>query len=62
VSPALPTTGSNKILKRSLQSERWNTDDPVYMWPGRGEPEYRLLSAADRQQLDDALLAAGHHR
>jgi fatty-acyl-CoA synthase len=59
VSPTLPTTGSNKILKRSLQSERWNTGEPVYVCAGRGQPEYRLITAADRQQLEDALLAAG---
>ena len=59
VSPELPTTGSSKILKRILQSERWNAADPVYVWAGRGRPEYRLMTAADRQELEDALLAAG---
>ena len=62
VSPTLPTTGSNKILKRSLQAERWNTADQVYAWSGRGEPDYRLMTATDRQQLENALRAAGIHR
>ncbi|ORA48640.1 acyl-CoA synthetase [Mycolicibacterium chubuense] len=59
VSANLPATGSNKILKRDLQAERWHTAEEVYRWTGRGQPEYRLMSAADRQALDDEFAAYG---
>lgn len=59
VSPALPTTGSNKLVKRSLQLERWNGDDPVWRWAGRGAPEYTSMSDTDRGALDDAIVANG---
>ena len=32
---ALPQTASNKVLKRNLAREAWNTDDPVWHRPGR---------------------------
>ncbi|WP_218002887.1 AMP-binding protein [Mycolicibacterium chlorophenolicum] len=59
VSANLPATGSNKILKRDLQAQRWHTAEAVYRWTGRGRPEYRLMSAADRQALDDEFSAHG---
>ena len=40
LSARLPVTGSNKVLKRDLQAQRWHTDEPVYRWAGRGQPEY----------------------
>ncbi|ODR11196.1 acyl-CoA synthetase [Mycolicibacillus koreensis] len=62
ISSALPVTGSNKVLKRQLQTERWHTDDPVYRWVGRGAPDYRLLSAVDRRGLDAEFYAHGRQR
>lgn len=59
VSADLPATGSNKILKRDLQAQRWHTAEAVYRWAGRGRPEYRLMSATDRQALDDEFSAHG---
>lgn len=53
VSADLPVTGSNKILKRDLQVQRWHTTEAVYRWAGRGTPRYRLMDAADGQALDD---------
>lgn len=52
VSANLPATGSNKVLKRTLQAQRWHTDDPVHRWVGRGRPQYRLMTADDRAALD----------
>ncbi|MBI3212984.1 MAG: AMP-binding protein [Mycobacterium sp.] len=56
LSSRLPVTGSNKILKRDLQSQRWHTDpesgDVVHRWVGRGRPEYHPMNQADRNALD----------
>lgn len=54
LSPRLPVTGSNKILKRDLQAARWQhaEGDLVYRWAGRGRPDYRLMTSADREGLD----------
>lgn len=38
LSSSLPVTGSNKVLKRVLQRQRWHTDEPVYRWAGRERP------------------------
>lgn len=62
VSADLPVTGSNKVLKRGLQAQRWHTDDPVYRWAGRGRPEYRAMSAADRDALDSEFATHGRER
>ena len=62
VSADLPVTGSNKVLKRDLQAQRWHTDDPVYRWSGRGRPEYRAMSAADRDALDSEFATHGRER
>lgn len=62
VSADLPVTGSNKVLKRDLQAQRWHTDDPVYRWAGRGRPEYRAMSAADRDALDSEFATHGRER
>ncbi|MEZ0340616.1 AMP-binding protein [Mycobacterium sp. pV006] len=52
VSARLPATGSNKVLKRDLQAQRWHTEEPVYRWAGRDRPQYRLLTAADLDEFD----------
>ena len=52
VSAGLPATGSNKVLKRDLQAQRWHTEEPVYRWADRGRPQYRRMTDADRQALD----------
>ncbi|MEC3914697.1 AMP-binding protein [Nocardia sp. CDC160] len=51
VSADLPVTGSNKVLKRELQQQRWHTTDPVYRWFGRGKPEYERFTEADKLEL-----------
>lgn len=62
VSGNLPVTGSNKVLKRELQQQRWRTEEPVYRWAGRGSPEYRLMDADDRRSLDNEFARHGQRR
>lgn len=52
LSTRLPVTGSNKVLKRQLQRQRWHTDEPVYRWTGRGAPVYQRVSDDEKQSLD----------
>ncbi|OMC40167.1 acyl-CoA synthetase [Mycobacterium sp. GA-1841] len=62
ISKNLPVTGSNKVLKRELQRQRWHTDDHVYRWMGRGAPEYRLMDDDDAQALDAEFAQYGRQR
>lgn len=62
VSKNLPVTGSNKVLKRDLQKDRWHTDEVVYRWAGRGEPEYRAMGDDDKKSLDDEFAQYGRQR
>ncbi|GJF16738.1 putative fatty-acid-CoA ligase FadD [Mycolicibacterium cyprinidarum] len=59
VSADLPVTGSNKVLKRDLQAQRWHTVEPVFRWAGRGRPEYRRMTDGDRRALDAEFAAHG---
>jgi fatty-acyl-CoA synthase len=56
LSASLPVTGSNKVLKRDLQAQRWHNDEPVYRWVGRpqpnGQPSYHLMTDEDKRGLD----------
>ncbi len=45
VATSLPTTQTSKVLKRTLQAERWECDDPVWFRPKKGEPLRRLEPA-----------------
>jgi fatty-acyl-CoA synthase len=49
-----PTTGTNKIVKRSLVHQKWRSDqvggDTVYV-RARGEPAYRAFTADDEREL-----------
>ena len=62
VSTDLPVTGSNKVLKRELQSEGWRCDEPVFQWVGRGAPRYTLMTSADRTALEQEFAAHGRSR
>ncbi len=46
VAANLPLTHTNKIMKRDLRRQRWETADPVWWKPDR-EGSYRLLTDAD---------------
>jgi hypothetical protein len=50
----MPLTGTNKVNKQPLRVDRWETDDPVFWQPQRGD-SYRAMTAADVQGLRDEL-------
>ncbi|MFN3006026.1 AMP-binding protein [Mycolicibacterium wolinskyi] len=62
VSRNLPVTGSNKVLKRELQQQRWHTDDLVYRWVGRGAPVYRAMDDDEKRSLDEEFARHGRQR
>ncbi|MCV7288759.1 AMP-binding protein [Mycolicibacterium wolinskyi] len=62
VSRNLPVTGSNKVLKRELQQQRWHTDDLVYRWVGRGAPVYRAMDDDEKRSLDEEFAHHGRQR
>jgi fatty-acyl-CoA synthase len=64
VTPQMPLTGTNKVLKGPLQHDGWDTADAVWWRPdGRSGP-YRRLDNGDRRRLADELKAHGrpYHR
>lgn len=62
ISGNLPVTGSNKVLKRELQQQRWHTEELVCRWVGRTGPEYRAMTDADRAALDGEFTTYGRER
>ncbi|MEZ0362124.1 AMP-binding protein [Mycobacterium sp. pUA109] len=62
LSKRLPVTGSNKVLKRELQAQRWRTDEPVYRWAGRGAPGYHRMTDDDKRALDAEFARHGRQR
>ena len=54
-----PTTGTNKIVKRTLVHQKWRSDrvdgDPVYV-RGRGDDVYRAFDRDDEQALRDSFV------
>jgi fatty-acyl-CoA synthase len=54
VSPGLPMTMTNKVLKRSLRTERWNCADPVLWQREKGAP-YERLEDDDARTLESAV-------
>lgn len=62
VSKNLPVTGSNKVLKRELQQQRWHTGELVYRWTGRGAPTYRAMGDDDKLSLDAEFTQYGRQR
>jgi fatty-acyl-CoA synthase len=55
---ALPTTETNKIVKRELVRERWHVDDPIWWRPGRNLA-YVPFTPADARALGEQFAAAG---
>jgi len=60
-----PTTGTNKIVKRTLVHQKWRRDrigdDPLYT-RGRGEPTYRRFEPADEAALHESFARCGRER
>ena len=60
-----PTTGTNKIVKRTLVHQKWRTDrvggDPVYV-RGRGEATYQRFRADDETALLESFRHHGRTR
>ena len=54
----LPSTQTNKVLKRALRKERWECQDPVWWRPEKGAP-YRRLVEADRSAIRERFAARG---
>jgi len=54
MTPALPVTATNKVLKRRLRSERWNCADAVLWQPDKGSP-YTLLDPDNAVALEQAV-------
>jgi fatty-acyl-CoA synthase len=54
----LPSTQTNKVLKRALRKERWECRDPVWWRPEKGAP-YRRLVEADRDAIRERFAARG---
>jgi fatty-acyl-CoA synthase len=54
MSASLPITATNKVLKRSLRAERWNSADPILWRPEKGAP-YRVLSADEAAALEESV-------
>jgi len=54
VAEHLPTTATNKVLKRTIRAERWRTADPVWWRPERGGG-YVALDDAVAADLDAAV-------
>ena len=50
VMKALPVTASDKVDKKPLRSQRWETEDPVWHRVGRSD-RYVPLESADRDRL-----------
>ncbi|MEY2425535.1 MAG: steroid-22-oyl-CoA synthetase, partial [Actinomycetota bacterium] len=47
----MPLTDTNKIVKTRLRAEAWVTDDAVYWRAERGNPNFTLMTDADRAAL-----------
>jgi fatty-acyl-CoA synthase len=65
LTPAMPSTPTNKILKRTLVTQKFRADriggDAVWV-RGRGEPAYRRFDPADEKELHEAFVASGRER
>ncbi len=55
---ALPVTATDKVDKKPLRAELWNTEDPVWHRVGR-DGGYLPLTGQDVQALDDEFAATG---
>jgi fatty-acyl-CoA synthase len=54
----LPLTATNKILKRTLRSQRWECGDPVWWRPEKGDP-FRRLTRSDVGEIAASFATRG---
>jgi fatty-acyl-CoA synthase len=54
VTNELPSTATNKVLKRAIRAERWRCSDPVWWRPNKGDALVRL-DEASATELDQAV-------
>jgi fatty-acyl-CoA synthase len=59
IAESLPSTETNKILKRVLRDERWDCGDPVWLRGGAG---YRRLEPSDCRTIAAAFEARGRSK
>jgi len=50
ITPQIPLTGTNKVDKKPLRAQRWETSDPIWWRPAR-EERYRPFTEADAAAL-----------
>jgi fatty-acyl-CoA synthase len=55
---AIPVTPTMKPVRRDLRREAWLCDDPVWWRPRATDADYRLMTAAD---VDELRVAFAHH-
>ena len=58
IADELPVTPTDKVLKRVLRRERWETSDPVWWRPAKGD-RYRRLTPDDVDELARTFAARG---
>ena len=58
VVPSLPVTATNKVDKKPLRAEGWETSDPIWHRPDRSDA-YVPFGASDRIGLRDEFAANG---
>ena len=58
VTEQLPSTATQKVLKRVLRAEHWACDDPVW-WRAERGAGFRELTPDDAAQLRSGLEARG---
>jgi fatty-acyl-CoA synthase len=65
ITAAMPTTGTNKIIKRDLARQKYRLDlvggDAMYV-RGRGEDVFRMFTADDEAAVKTALKTGGRER
>lgn len=54
MSASLPITATNKVVKRALRAERWNTTEPV-LWQASKDAPYTPLSVEDARALEESV-------
>ena len=57
ITRSMPTTGTNKMDKKPLRSDAWNTGDPIWWCQNRRTLTYQRFTRADAHRLNQSLIA-----